>query len=257
MHNTENMENTRKNMFRKAVKMNLGIIFFLILCLKSEAQVYYDSTFNKLPDRNNAAYYKIADSTESVKTVKTYYITDTLKDIEYFTGLNYNICNGKFLSYYKNGKLKYEINYLEDKRNGEFRGYYENGNLRRLDNYKQGDWTNGICFTQNGKDTTYFVYEKSACYEKGDLIGFRNFVVKHLKYPEAAARRKIQGKVVVQFIINNKGEVVDIKVKESPDELLSQAAVKAVAASRKWEPGIQEGKKVKQLFSIPIDFRLN
>jgi TonB family protein len=61
---------------------------------------------------------------------------------------------------------------------------------------------------------------------------------------------------MIQFSVNSKGKVVDVKVIKSPNSLLNNAAIKAVMASDTWEPAIQEGRKVKQQFIMPIIFNL-
>jgi periplasmic protein TonB len=58
------------------------------------------------------------------------------------------------------------------------------------------------------------------------------------------------------FSVNSKGKVVDVKVIQSPNYYLSKASVDVVLHTPDWEPAIQEGKKVKQRFVIPIVFQL-
>jgi TonB family protein len=75
------------------------------------------------------------------------------------------------------------------------------------------------------------------------------------KYPEEARKAKIMGYVIVETVINEKGTVDDIKVVESPDELLSEAAVEAV---RQWtfEPALCDGRPVGVYYNLTIKFHL-
>ena len=111
--------------------------------------------------------------------------------------------------------------------------------------------------SQGGFDTTYYVYSRHATYKGQNLEGFRRFVASKVKYPPLAVENWIQGRGVIEFSVNSRGEVVDLNVIESPDDMLSQAAIKAIKKSELWEPCVYEGKKAKQSFYIPIDFSFN
>ncbi|WP_412067149.1 energy transducer TonB [Rubrivirga sp. IMCC43871] len=78
---------------------------------------------------------------------------------------------------------------------------------------------------------------------------------RRVEYPEFARRAGIEGQVVVQFVVDERGNVVDPVAVRSPNELLSEAAIKAVRESR-FTPGQQRGRLVKVRFSVPVTFRL-
>lgn len=75
------------------------------------------------------------------------------------------------------------------------------------------------------------------------------------KYPEEARKARIMGHVIVETVINDKGTVDEIEVVESPDELLSEAAVEAV---RQWtfEPALCDGRPVGVYYNLTINFQL-
>ena len=75
------------------------------------------------------------------------------------------------------------------------------------------------------------------------------------KYPEEARKAKIMGNVIVETEINEKGTVDDIEVIESPDELLSEAAIEAI---RQWtfEPALCDGRPVGVYYDLTIKFHL-
>lgn len=164
--------------------------------------------------------------------------------------------NGKDYKYYSSGQLKYDIDYRNNKINGYLFGYFENGNKRRVDYYRNDTLIEGKCYTENGLDTVYYVFQKNATYKGKNVDYFRKFVSRKVKYPYEAILRGVEGRVIIQFGVNSKGEIVDIKILKSPDDLLSQSAIKAIKKSHRWEPAIQDGKKVKQIFVIPIDYSL-
>ena len=84
----------------------------------------------------------------------------------------------------------------------------------------------------------------------------KEWVYQYLKYPEAAMRNGVQGRVMVDFIIEKDGSVTDVKVLKGVSDELDAEAVKVVAASPKWKPGRVNGNKVRTSMSIPVEFRL-
>lgn len=85
------------------------------------------------------------------------------------------------------------------------------------------------------------------------------FLASNLVYPQEAKANKIEGKILVKFVVDEKGHITNIEpAKDNYNPLLAEAAVKAVAQMPDWKPGEDEkGNKVKVLFQIPIAFKLN
>lgn len=82
------------------------------------------------------------------------------------------------------------------------------------------------------------------------------WVYQYLKYPEKAVREGVQGRVVVDFIIEKDGRVSDVRVLRGVSEELNAEAVKVVSASPKWRPGRVKGNKVRSSMSVTIEFKL-
>jgi len=83
------------------------------------------------------------------------------------------------------------------------------------------------------------------------------FLQKHLSYPAAAQAKGIQGRVIVQFFVDEAGALRDISVLKSPDRSLSEAAIDVVSKMPRWEPGRDAaGKPVAVKFVLPVSFRL-
>jgi len=230
-------------------------LILLVITISIKSQTYYDGNFHKLKDRFGARYYTLIDTTQDEIIEKTYQINDTLFELVHYAKSENKVRQGKTFKYYNSGKLKYEIDYNNNRLNGYLYGYFENGSKKRVDYYKNDTLIEGKCFTENGSDTSYYIYEKNASYKGQNFEeGFRRFVMSKVKYPPYAFENEIQGKVLLEFCVNTKGEVIDIFVLESPSEVLSKAAIDAVSKSDLWEPAIFEGKKAKQKFTIPIIF---
>lgn len=89
----------------------------------------------------------------------------------------------------------------------------------------------------------------------GGIAGLQQRIV----YPEAARRAGVEGRVFVQFIVDEQGDVQDATCAiirgEAPNPLLCEAGRAAVLGSQ-FTPGMQDGRAVKVRFTLPVDFKL-
>lgn len=83
------------------------------------------------------------------------------------------------------------------------------------------------------------------------------FIRNNVVYPEIARNNGINGKVYVQFVVNKKGKVEQIKVIRGVDAIIDQQAVNVVGKMPDWIPGESEGHPVSTYFTLPINFQLN
>ena len=82
------------------------------------------------------------------------------------------------------------------------------------------------------------------------------WVYVYMKYPSAAVENGIQGKVLVNFVIDEEGKVTDVSVRKGVHPLLDAEAVRVIEASPDWKPGRVEGRKVRSEISLYVEFRL-
>ncbi|MEO1022865.1 MAG: energy transducer TonB, partial [Bacteroidota bacterium] len=87
---------------------------------------------------------------------------------------------------------------------------------------------------------------------KGGIRGLQKKVV----YPEMARRAGIEGRVILQFVVDERGEVVNPRVVRSIGGGCDEAALEALKKYGKFKPGMQRGRPVKVQFSLPIVFKL-
>ena len=106
------------------------------------------------------------------------------------------------------------------------------------------------------EEEIFVIVEDMPKFKGGDINTFREWVQKRVRYPELAAENGIQGRVFITFVVETNGNVSNVSVSRSVDALLDEAAKEAVAASPKWEPGMQRGRPVRVRYSIPIIFQL-
>ena len=103
----------------------------------------------------------------------------------------------------------------------------------------------------------FYIVEEMPTFNGGEAgREFRNYIAQNLQYPEMASKNGIAGRVIVQFVINKKGDLVDAKIVRSADPALDKEAIRVVMSSPEWTPGKQNGKEVEVLFTFPINFVL-
>ena len=90
----------------------------------------------------------------------------------------------------------------------------------------------------------------------GGMAEAMKFLAKNIKYPVAAQEAKIEGRVIVQFVIERDGSVSDVKVMRGVNSELDAEAIRVVSMMPKWIPGKQRGKAVAVKYTMPIMFRL-
>ncbi len=92
----------------------------------------------------------------------------------------------------------------------------------------------------------------------GDLLTFRNWVMQNVRYPAEALERRIEGNVIVQFVVNREGYIAadGVKVLQSDHQLLSEEVIRMMSLSPRWSPGIQAGKTASVAFTLPISFQI-
>lgn len=91
----------------------------------------------------------------------------------------------------------------------------------------------------------------------GGMEAMMKFVAENLKYPEQMQKEKVEGRVLLSFVVEKDGSVTNIEEVQSPHPVLTEEAIRVVKLMPKWKPGKQDGKEVRVQFNLPITFRLN
>ena len=91
---------------------------------------------------------------------------------------------------------------------------------------------------------------------QGGQAALMAYLAKNIKYPTIAQENGTQGRVIVQFVVNKDGSIVDAKVVRSVDPYLDKEALRVINTMPKWKPGMQRGKPVRVKFTVPVMFRL-
>ena len=90
----------------------------------------------------------------------------------------------------------------------------------------------------------------------GGMPALMKWLSDNMKYPPIAAENGVQGRVIVQFVVEKDGSVADVHVARSVDPSLDKEAVRVVKVMPKWIPGKQNGSAVRVKYTVPVLFKL-
>ncbi len=104
-------------------------------------------------------------------------------------------------------------------------------------------------------DEIFVVVENSPEFPGGNDSLYA-YIGRNIKYPEAAKKEKIQGRVFVTFVIEKDGQVSSAKILRDIGGGCGEEAIRVVKNMPKWKPGTQRGNPVRVQFNLPIMFQL-
>ena len=90
----------------------------------------------------------------------------------------------------------------------------------------------------------------------GGASAFIQWLTQQLQYPASVQSRKIQGKVVVSFIVNKDGSIADVKLEKSVNPLLDREALRVIRMMPNWKPGVQNNQPCRTMVAVPVVFRI-
>ena len=91
----------------------------------------------------------------------------------------------------------------------------------------------------------------------GGMAECMKWLGQNIKYPAEAKEKGVQGRVIVQMVVEKDGTITNAKVVRGVDPLLDAEALRVVNQSPKWKPGMQKGEAVRVKYTLPIMFRLS
>ena len=106
------------------------------------------------------------------------------------------------------------------------------------------------------EDEIFEVVEKNPEFSYNGM-SLMQYLGKSIKYPTIAQETGTQGRVIVQFVVNKDGSIVDVKVVRGVDPYLDKEAIRVISTMPKWKPGKQRGEAVNVKFTVPVAFRLS
>ena len=125
--------------------------------------------------------------------------------------------------------------------------------------YESGDTVDGVIWTVTKPDLeemkTYMVIEDQPEFPGGEMAMLQ-FMAENLVYPESCKEQKIQGRVLVTFVVAKDGSVTETEVVKSAHPDMDAEALRVVNSMPKWKPGKQNGKEVRVKMTVPVIFKL-
>jgi len=90
----------------------------------------------------------------------------------------------------------------------------------------------------------------------GGPSALMQYLNSNITYPVIAAENGVQGRVIIQFVVEKDGSVSDVHVAKSVDPSLDKEAQRVVKSMPKWIPGKQNGSAVRVKYTVPVTFKL-
>ena len=119
----------------------------------------------------------------------------------------------------------------------------------------EDDWVEILEVTEPDENGIFQVVETQPEFP-GGMAELMKYLQKNIRYPQICKERRVQGRVIVQFVVNADSTITDVNVVKPVNPYLDQEAVRVVKAMPKWKPGEQRGEPVRVRFTLPVTFRL-
>src|SRR6478609_10934082 len=86
----------------------------------------------------------------------------------------------------------------------------------------------------------------------GGMNALHTYLASSIHYPDSARKNNIQGRVVLQFIVNKDGSISDVDIMRNLPGGCGEEAKRVVMAMPKWKPGLMNGQAVDMYYTLPI-----
>ena len=106
------------------------------------------------------------------------------------------------------------------------------------------------------KEEEIFVAVEQQAEFPGGQGALMKFLSNNIRYPESAQQNDIQGRVIVNFVVEKDGSIGNVTVVKGVDRDLDREAIRVVKKMPRWQPGKNNGVAVRSYFNLPVTFRL-
>lgn len=272
-------------------KTGLLAMTLLLAGASAEAQqhkvTYFSKSGMKKVMATEAHYFEIQEENASGGGTRTRFLMEDSSKIRQFTyndldGGEYKIgiLDGPHYEWYKNGKLKEQATYRDNSLTGEYKGwyeseklhyrkkfrdgmlqdtlvaYYETGEVRRVEVYDGGKLVSGKLYEEAGGEMEFFPMEQMPVFPGGEQK-MLNWLSRNIAYPKSMRKEKVQGLVVLSFIVKKDGSIGEAEVVKELHPAADAEGLRILSSMPVWKPGLREGKPVDVRYTLPIKYAFN
>ncbi len=204
---------------------------------------------------------------------KTYRVTEFPDNNDPFNELNNNYLieanydslgtpsvengNGYYKGYNRNFNAIDEEGPIKNgKKDSLWRGTFNKGKCTFNETYKDGALVSGTATFEDGGNATYTKLREVPPQFKGGVEAFYQYLGANIRYPGEARLNKVEGRVVLTFVVERDGKVTDVVVKTSVSPDIDAEASRVISNCPNWIPGRQFGRNVRVSYSVPVSFTL-
>ncbi|MBX2907690.1 MAG: TonB family protein [Taibaiella sp.] len=236
-----------------------------------DGQILVTNYFAKTGKIESKCHYLSLDSESKTGHYEEYFESGNLES----SGTCKNNKRDGHWEYYYDTATKalwYECTYKEGYEEGVLKSYYPSGKLKReefhhcfIDTVEYGprkarktyvkrtdSIMSGKRFDESGQPITFTPFEIMS----KPSYDLNAFLAKNIKYPDSARENDIEGRVMLRFLIDKKGEMHDLTIMQGVSADINREAIKAVHALPPWNAAIRDDEPVSVIFTLPIQFRL-
>jgi periplasmic protein TonB len=250
----------------KTKQLLITLLSLMSIAMYGQDTTYVDIKGDKVKSLALANSYKVTinDSVAVNRKIEREYSKDgKIKSEKHLLKISIKVemnkplfqLDGKFREWYENGQLWKDLNYDQNNLNGEIMTYWDNGQLKRHELFQSGKSIKGECYNREGQSVDFYAFMVMPQFQ-GGVSELMEFLSRRVTYPVAMQRIRSEGKVFVGFIVNKEGSVTDVEVIRGVSPEFDEEALRVAKCMPKWNPGMQDGEKVKVHYVLPIVFRL-
>jgi len=140
-------------------------------------------------------------------------------------------------------------------KDGVWTGTNNKSKYQYTDIYKKGEFISGKSTDSAGTERSY-KYLEIRPLPKNGIQDFYNYIGKNFTKTPDAIKNKISGRLIISFIIDKDGKIVEPKILKPLGFGLEEEAIRVITSYENWIPGQQRGVNVRVLYSIPITVAL-
>lgn len=157
-----------------------------------------------------------------------------------------------------NGFLESKDDYFFEKglykdgfKDGKWVGNSTRNTFRYEEIYANGDLVSGVSIESDGAKNEYSSLEIRPEPKKG-LNHFYEYIGKNFSYPNEAYKLNIKGQIIVAFVVDKEGKIIEPKIIKGLGYGLDEEAIRVITNYEKWKPALQKGRRVRCSYTIPL-----